>query len=245
MNLDRCLLFSWLEEDNIQKAYFRVRPLLTLEGDVRSEAEALWPNEGCLRIVPDRNEQHTFKVRMRTLGSFCVVDLRGQPADAGKIRTNKNFRPDKGEVNQYILYSDTVYALPEHTFYEIVEGTAEGFAEAVKKAVTPLFYIREGDTLYTKILVSAMEDAERIFDISNRLTKGYFEKEAGAVAEKVADLIKRSVPDYLLGEWSFANSLASMPILDSVVEVLIEKGILTPPENGLGAEGCWMYVKKE
>lgn len=148
MNLDRCLLFSWLEEDNIQKAYFRVRPLLTLEGDVRSEAEALWPNEGCLRIVPDRNEQHTFKVRMRTLGSFCVVDLRGQPADAGKIRTNKNFRPDKGEVNQYILYSDTVYALPEHTFYEIVEGTAEGFAEAVKKAVTPLFYIREGDTLY-------------------------------------------------------------------------------------------------
>ena len=24
MNLDRCLLFSYLEEDNIQKAYFRV-----------------------------------------------------------------------------------------------------------------------------------------------------------------------------------------------------------------------------
>ena len=90
-----------------------------------------------------------------------------------------------------------------------------------------------------------MEDAERIFDISNRLTKGYFEKDAGAVAEKVAELIKKSVPDYLLGEWRFANSLASMPILDSVVEVLIEKGILTPPENGLGAEGCWMYVKKE
>lgn len=148
MNLDRCLLFSWLEEDNIQKAYFRVRPLVTVEGDVRAEAEQLWPNEGCLRIVPDRNEQHTFKVRMRTLGSFCVVDLRGQPADAGKIRTNKNFRPDKGEVNQYILYSDTVYALPENTFYEIVEGTAEGFAEAAAKAVTPLFYIRQEDTLY-------------------------------------------------------------------------------------------------
>lgn len=148
MNLDRCLLFSWLEEDNIQKAYFRVRPLLTVEGDVRAEAETLWPNEGCLRIVPDRNEQHTFKVRMRTLGSFCVVDLRDQPADAGKIRTNKNYRPDKGEVNQYILYSDTVYALPENTFYQIVEGTADDYAAACASAVTPLFYIRQDDTLY-------------------------------------------------------------------------------------------------
>jgi hypothetical protein len=35
-----------------------------------------------------------------------------------------------------------------------------------------------------------------------------------------------------------------MPILDSVVEYLIEKGILTPPEDGIGAEGCWMYVEK-
>ena len=148
MNLDRCLLFSWLEEDNIQKAYFRVRPLLTVEGDVRQEAEQLWPNEGCLRIVPDRNEQHTFKVRMRTLGSYCVVDLRNQPAEAGKIGTNKNFRPGKGEVNQYILYSDTVHPLPENVFYHIVEGTAEEYAAACEKAITPCFYIREGDTLY-------------------------------------------------------------------------------------------------
>lgn len=148
MNLDRCLLFSWIEEDNIQKAYFRVRPLLTFEGDVRAEAEQLWPAEGCLRIVPDRNEQHTFKGRMRSLGCYCVVDLRGLPADAGKIRTNKNFRPEKGEANQYILYSDTVKALPENSFYQIVQGTAEDFSAAAQKAVTPCFFIRDGDTLY-------------------------------------------------------------------------------------------------
>ncbi|MBQ8202421.1 MAG: hypothetical protein IJZ74_11715 [Clostridia bacterium] len=148
MNFDRSLLFSWLEEDNIQRAYFRVRPLLTTEGDIRAEAEQLWPNEGCLRIVPDRNEQHTFKVRMRTLGSYCVVDLTNQPVDAGKIRTNKNFRPDRGEVNQYILYSDTVHELPEHTFYQIIDGAAEDYAAACEKSITPLFYIRQGDTLY-------------------------------------------------------------------------------------------------
>ncbi len=148
MNLDHSLLFCYLEEDNIQRAYFRVRPLLTVQGDIRDQAMQLWPNEGSLRIVPDRNEQHTFKLRMRTLGAYCVVDLRDQPVDAGKIRTNKNFRPDKGEVNQYILYSDTVHELPEHSFYQIVTGTAGSFAEAAKEAVTPLFFIRENDTLY-------------------------------------------------------------------------------------------------
>lgn len=148
MNFDRSLLFSYLEEDNIQRAYFRVRPLLTIEGDIRAEAEQLWPNEGCLRIVPDRNEQHTFKVRMRTLGSYCVVDLTNQPVDAGKIRTNKNYRPDRGEVNQYILYSDTVHEVPEHTFYQILDGKADDYAAACEQAITPLFYIREDDTLY-------------------------------------------------------------------------------------------------
>lgn len=148
MNLDRCLLFSWIEEDNIQKAYFRVRPLLTSEGDVRAEAAELWPGEGCLRIVPDRNELHSFKSRMRSLGCWCVVDLRGLPADAGKIRTNKNFNPAKGEVNQYILYSDTVKELPAHSFYQIVDGAAADVAAACAQAVTPCFYLREGDTLY-------------------------------------------------------------------------------------------------
>ena len=148
MNFDRSLIFSYLEEDNIQRAYFRVRPLLTLDGDVRQEAVQLWPNEGGLRIVPDRNEQHTFKGRMRTLGAYCVVDLRDQPAEAGKIRTNKNYRPDRGEVNQYILYSDTVHELPENTFYQLMDGNAEDYAALAQSAVTPLFYIRKDDTLY-------------------------------------------------------------------------------------------------
>ena len=137
MNLDHCLLFSWIEEDNIQKAYFRVRPMLTLEGDVRAEAEQLWPGEGCLRIVPDRNELHSFKGRMRALGNWCVVDLRGLPADAGKIRTNKNFNPTRGEVNQYILYSDTVHSLPTCAFYQIVDAPAADSAAAGEQASTP------------------------------------------------------------------------------------------------------------
>ncbi len=151
MNFDRSPILSYLEEDNVQRAYFRVRPLLSLEGDIRQEALQLWPDQGGLRIVPDRREQHTFKVRMRKLGSYCVIDLRNQPAEADKIRTNKNYKPERGEVNQYILYSDTVHELPEHTFYQLLEGEAEQYQELAKEAITPLFYIQQGETLYGPI----------------------------------------------------------------------------------------------
>lgn len=169
MSIDNQLLFCYLEEDNIQAAYFRVRPLLTPEADIRQEALAQYPTEGCLRIVPDRNEQHTFKNRMRSLGAYCLVDLSDLPADATKIRTNKNFRPERGETNQYILYSDTVRALPEHSFYEIVDGTAEDFAAAAEKAVTPLFYIRQDDVLYGPVHKKQPEKPEKSGELSAML----------------------------------------------------------------------------
>ena len=100
------------------------------------------------------------------------------------------------------------------------------------------------DRLYTKILVCSEKDSDRLFEISKGLYEGFFEEDAKIVAEKIASLIQKVVPDYLLGEWRFANRLANMPVLDAVVEVLIEKGILIPPENGIGAEGCWMSVMK-
>ena len=116
--------------------------------------------------------------------------------------------------------------------------------EHAAKAIECGYLYRDGDMLYTKILVCTLSDQDRLFDISYGLHKGYFDAEAEIVAQKVAELIKKSVPDYLLGEWRLANNLANMPILDAVVECLIEKGVLTPPENGIGAEGCWMSVEK-
>ena len=69
-------------------------------------------------------------------------------------------------------------------------------------------------------------------------------KDCEEVAEKIAELIKKTVPDHLIEDWMYYNDLASIPVLDTVVEELIEKGILTPPENGLGAEGCWVSVER-
>lgn len=160
MNLERDLILASVEEDNIQRAYFRVRPLLTVEGMVEEEARQLWPNEGGLRIVPDRAEQHTFKERMRQLGGWCVVDLTRFAPEANKIRTNKNYHPERGEVNQYILYSDTVGPVPETIFYEVLAGQPDDYEALAAKAITPCFYIRSDDTLYGPVRRAALAKPE-------------------------------------------------------------------------------------
>lgn len=125
-----------------------------------------------------------------------------------------------------------------------ITSLSEKEKEHAAKAIKSGYLYRDKDMLYTKILVNDLSDSNRLFDISNNLQNGYFNADAEIVAEKIAALIRKTVPEYLLGEWRFANILAGMPILDAVVECLIEKGILTPPEDGIGAEGCWMSVEK-
>lgn len=121
---------------------------------------------------------------------------------------------------------------------------SENEKEHAAKAIECGYLYREDNMLYTKILVSPLSERNNIFKLSYNLNNGYFSKDAEVVAEKIANLIKNSIPDYLINEWRFANCIANMPILDAVVECLIEKGILTPPDNGVGAEGCWMFVEK-
>ncbi len=148
MDLQRETVFSYLEEDNAQSAYFRVLPLLTAGGDIQEEARRNWPDNGALRIIPDRNEQYTFKDRMRGMGSWCVIDLTAFPAEANKIRTNKNYHSDRGEENRYIIFSDAVRPLDGAPYFEVLQGTAGEAARLAADAITPRFYILEGDTLY-------------------------------------------------------------------------------------------------
>lgn len=128
----------FLEEDNIQRAYFRIRPLLTHDAVITPEALAAFPDDGFLRIVPDKNEQHTFKERMRTICGLCIIDLTNLPPEAAKIRSNKNYAPQRGENNQFIIYSDAVRAMPERLMYQVVPE------EDIKQAYTPFVYKRDG-----------------------------------------------------------------------------------------------------
>ena len=116
---------------------------------------------------------------------------------------------------------------------------------------TPHTVLDKGDSLtvdlgdhYVGYLSFKMWYVDEYIDAPVTLKIRFFETEAEIVAEKLAELIKNALPEYLWGEWVYANTLANLPVLETVVECLIEKGVLTPPENGIGAEGCWMSVKK-
>mgnify|MGYP001024324752 CR=1 FL=1 len=121
---------------------------------------------------------------------------------------------------------------------------SESEKEHAAKAIDCGYLYREGEMLYTKILVSDIKDQDRLFELSKKLNDGCFDREAENVAGRIADMIRRTVPEYLLAEWKFFNILASGSVLDNVVETLIERGVLIPPEDGLGAEGCWMSVAR-
>lgn len=159
MDFNGKAVLVYLEEDNITKAYFRIKPLLSQDGPITSETLNSLPDEGFLRIVPDRNEQHTFKERMRAMCGLCLLDLRNQPAEANKIRTNKNYNPANGENNQFIVYSDAVCAMQQDLLYQVVpQGEAE-------KAVTPFVFIRNGANIQGPVKKdepSIPEDAKQL-----------------------------------------------------------------------------------
>ena len=118
------LCIGIVEEDNPLKSYFRMRPLL-IEADGEYHAcdfTETYAKDGCLRIVPDKNESSHFKARRRCMGGYCVMDLRAHDGENDKIRLNKNFRGDDSERNAYIVYSDVVREPADDMIFEIFDA---------------------------------------------------------------------------------------------------------------------------
>lgn len=123
MPLPGKLCIGILEEDNPLKSYFCFKPLLIEENGryVPFAEHDAYPEDGCIRIVPDKNESSHFKARMRRIGLFAVVDLREHPNDNDKIRLNKNFHGDDVERNAHIIYSDVVREPAPDMIFSVIE----------------------------------------------------------------------------------------------------------------------------
>lgn len=115
--------------------------------------------------------------------------------------------------------------------------------EYAAKAVQEGYLCREDNKLYTKFLVCEKKDAKNMFSITNGFGKE-LSAEAEQVAEEVATFIRKNLSTHLLEDYWLVNSLANLPVFDILMEALIEKGLMTPPENGIGAEGISMSVVK-
>ena len=126
-----------------------------------------------------------------------------------------------------------------------ISSLTEEEKEHSAKAVECGYLYRDGNILYTKILTIGSSSADPLIDVTRPLfDDGYFDEDIKIISEKAAALVRKFVPEHLIGEWRLVNALASQPVNDAVMDHLIEKGLLTPPENGIGAEGCFLSVEK-
>ena len=147
MTLPGKLCIGILEEDNPLRSYFRFKPLLVDEDGryIPFDEWDRYPDEGCIRIVPDKNESYYFKARMRQNGLFCVVDLREHPGESDKIRPNKNYHPGGDEINGCIVYSDVVRAPVPNMIYQVLPAESAGAIVPVPH--TPSVLLRQDGAL--------------------------------------------------------------------------------------------------
>ncbi|MEG2949991.1 MAG: hypothetical protein RR946_04820, partial [Clostridia bacterium] len=116
------ITLAYVEEDNKQRVIFRAVPLCTREGNTFHGSAEDFPDEGSLRIVPDKREQSTFKERMREISGLCAVQLSSDGKELVKVRQNRNYAPDAGEKNQFAIYSDVICEFTQDGCFEVIQA---------------------------------------------------------------------------------------------------------------------------
>ena len=106
-----------------------------------------------------------------------------------------------------------------------VASLSETEQEQAAKAIAEGYLYREGDMLYTKILVCNYDDWMNLPKLNDGLIEEY-KPEVLAVAAEIAALIKKYVPEHVLCDYKRANRLAAMPIEDMLIDALIDKGLI-------------------
>ena len=127
-----------------------------------------------------------------------------------------------------------------------METLTEAEKEHAAKAIQCGYLYRDGDMLYTKFLCEPMGESMtgNTTNVDHRPLTADIVPICREIAEELSVLLRKILPAHLLGEYRFANILAGIPLDDSLIETLIAKGLLTAPENGVGAEGMWMQIEK-
>ena len=147
-DINGTVTLAYVEEDNKQRVIFRVIPLCTREGVSFHDAAEDFPDEGSLRIVPDKREQSTFKERMRDISGLCAIHLVNDGAkELIKVRQNRNYAPEAGERNKLAIYSDVVCEFAEDGCFEVLQPGQDAVAALTDKVI-----LQKDKVLYGPVL---------------------------------------------------------------------------------------------
>lgn len=114
--------------------------------------------------------------------------------------------------------------------------------EQAARAIQEGYIMKEGDYLYTRILVYCKKDLDRVL----LFYRDELAKLLAPVSERIAkDLfafIKKEIPEYLLSESVYVNDIAAEPVVNRIISAFLEKGLLKKPSGELGPEGVVMEI---
>lgn len=149
---------AYIEEDPHDKNLFRLQILCNENGIYTKKDQAqAFPDQGFLRVVPDKKEKTSFKNRLRKMLPLCAVHLSGSDEDKSKLRPNRNYAPSENEHNQFVIYSDAISALPKDLIYEVITiPLNEKIPDALEniRFLTPKGYIQRGSSWYGPFITS-------------------------------------------------------------------------------------------
>ncbi len=125
-----------------------------------------------------------------------------------------------------------------------IDELSETEKEFAAKAIECGYLCKNGNMLEPKIVVidkkNEMEFYQLSFDLNNDM---------GDIIDQIAgeltEFMRTHIPEHLMNEYQIYTTLISgIRILSKAIEKCIDKGLLSEPENRLGAEGIYMVVKK-
>ena len=135
-DINGTITLAFVEEDNKQRVIFRVFPLCTREGVLIQKREEEFPDEGSLRIVPDKREQSTFKDRMHEINGLCAIHLVNHDGrELIKVRQNRNYAPEQGENNRFAIYSDVICDFAPEGCLEVIPQGQDASGVLTKNVV--------------------------------------------------------------------------------------------------------------
>lgn len=131
-----------------------------------------------------------------------------------------------------------------------IDKLSEDEREIAAKAIKCGYLRQKGSVIEPKIIVIEGTDEEALcvpfFDLENTKFKDEgLVNPLDKIAAELSCFIRTHVPEHMINEYHiYAELIAGNRILDKAIEALIEEGLLSKPENRLGAEGVLMCVER-
>lgn len=125
-----------------------------------------------------------------------------------------------------------------------IDELSENEKEIAAKALECGYLRKKGNMIEPKIIVIDIKDKMDFYDLSYDINSSEMDELAGKIAAELSDFMRSRIPEHLMNEYRiYMELIAGTRMLSRTIDECISEGVLSKPENRLGAEGVLMVVE--